>query len=70
MIRDRSNPGGIVAVVRGRYKLVDSGSSLELYDVRADPDERSDLIMSRPAIADGLKPLLRGFVDKAKLSPF
>jgi choline-sulfatase len=70
MIKDRSNPGGIVAVVRGRDKLIDTGSSLELYDVHADPDERSDLIMAKANLAESLKGLLKSLVDKGKQSPF
>jgi arylsulfatase A-like enzyme len=70
MIKDRSNPGGITAVVRGRFKLIDNGSSTELYDVHADPDERSNLISVKPAIAEQLKALLRTYAGKANTPPF
>ncbi|MGE5182436.1 MAG: sulfatase-like hydrolase/transferase [Acidobacteriota bacterium] len=70
MIKDRSNPGGITAVIRGRYKLIDFGSSSELYDVHSDPDERSNLIAVKPGIAESLRQLLRAYEVKAKQSPF
>ena len=70
MIKDRSNPGGIQAVVRGRYKLIDNGSSSELYDIHVDPDERSNLIAVKPGVAETLRQLLRNFDVKAKESPF
>jgi arylsulfatase A-like enzyme len=70
MVKDRSNPGGTVAVVRGRYKLIETSSNLELYDVHADPDERSDVVTSKPLIVDNLKRLMRAFVDKGRTSPF
>ena len=59
MIKDRSNPGGITALVRGGWKLIDNGVTLELYDLRADFGERSNLISRRPEIAGALEPLLR-----------
>jgi hypothetical protein len=72
MIKDRSNPDRVdTAIVKGRYKLIDNGSNtLELYDVHSDPDERSNLLAFRPAVADGLKRLLQQFVDRANVSPF
>ena len=50
MIKDRSNPGGIVAVVRGGWKLIDANGQQELYDVHADPDEKQNRI-AEPALA-------------------
>jgi arylsulfatase A-like enzyme len=70
MIKDRSNPGGIAAVVKGRWKLIDNGSSVELYDVHADPDERANLFATHPAIVDELKRMLVAHVDAAARSPF
>jgi hypothetical protein len=58
MIKDRSNPGGVTAVVRGSYKLIDNGVSYELYDVKSDPFEAQNLYMSKPALAAELKKLL------------
>ena len=70
MIRDRSNPGGITTAIQGRWKLIDNGSSLELYDIHKDPDERSNLVVSRPPALQQLKRLLKQHVDAAAQSPF
>jgi arylsulfatase A-like enzyme len=70
MIRDRSNPGGITALVRGGWKLIDNGASLELYDVRADYGERSNLLSVRPQIAAELAKLLREQQALGKRSAF
>lgn len=48
MIQDRSNPGGVVAVVRGGWKLIVTGGRPELYDLHADPGELTDLAGARP----------------------
>jgi arylsulfatase A-like enzyme len=58
MIRDRSNPGGIRVMVDGTWKLIDNGTSLELYDLRSDPDELVDLSAREPAIVARLRLLL------------
>jgi len=58
MIKDRSNPGGVTAVVRGGWKLIDNGVSYELYDVKNDPSERQNLYVQRPNLAAELKKLL------------
>jgi len=58
MIKDRSNPGGVTAVVRGGWKLIDNGVSYELYDVKDDPLERQNLYVQKPTIAAELKKLL------------
>lgn len=58
MIKDRSNPGGVTAVVKGTWKLIDNGVSYELYDVKNDPAERQNLFAQKPAIAAALKKLL------------
>ena len=70
MIKDRSNPGGVTALVRGRWKMIDNGSSLELYDVHADPDEKSNLATTRPQIYSQLRGLLQNYVQRASVSPF
>jgi arylsulfatase A-like enzyme len=70
MIQDRSNPGGITAVIRGRWKLIDNADSFELYDTRADPDERTNLIGHESKIAAALRALLAERTAAAKVSPF
>ncbi len=71
MIKDRSNPGGLSAFVRGRWKLIatDSGS-YELYDVHADPEERTNLAPQRPEVVRELAALLDVKVAAARVSPF
>ncbi len=70
MIKDRSNPGGITAVVKGRWKLIDNNGNLELYDTRADPDEHANVNGQHPGIATELKKLLDERVAKGDESPF
>lgn len=70
MIKDRSNPGGITAVVRGRWKLIENGSTYELYDTRADPEERSNVSSTRTDIAAGMRRLLDEKEAAGDVSPF
>lgn len=44
--------------------------SVELYDVHADPDERSNLLSTRPAIVEDLKRELKHHLDAGSRSPF
>ena len=70
MIKDRSNPGGVTAVVRGRWKLIHNGSAYELYDTRADPEERSNVSSTRTEIASSMRRLLDDLQAAADQSPF
>jgi arylsulfatase A-like enzyme len=70
MIKDRSNPGGITAVVLGRFKLIDKDGVAEVYDTRSDPDERTNLIGQKGAPVDPLRRFLRDKVQAADVSPF
>jgi len=70
MIQDRSNRGGVTAVVKGRWKLLDIAGVLELYDIHADPDEREDLAARRPEIVADLRALLEDKRAAARRSPF
>ena len=70
MIKDRSNPGGITAIIHGRWKLIENGSSAELYDVHVDPDERSNLISVKPALINPLRELMHQHTLAAEQSPF
>ncbi len=70
MIKDRSNPGGIVALVRGRWKLIESSAGVELYDVHADPDEKSNVATSNPRLFGDLHRLLQEHMQRASQSPF
>jgi arylsulfatase A-like enzyme len=70
MIKDRSNPGGITAIIKGRWKLIDSNDNLELYDVRTDPDERNNVFGQQPRLLDDLRKLLAERTAAAAISPF
>ena len=70
MIKDRSNPGGVTAVVKGRWKLLDLGGALELYDIYADPHELANLVGERPELVQDLRALLEAKRAAARRSPF
>jgi arylsulfatase A-like enzyme len=70
MVKDRSNPGGMTAIVAGPWKLIDEGGELHLFDTRADHDERTDLAAARPDVVDRLRKLLAEHVAMGKHSPF
>ncbi|MBL9015150.1 MAG: sulfatase-like hydrolase/transferase [Myxococcales bacterium] len=70
MIKDRSNPGGVTAIVAGRWKLLDIGGVFELYDLHSDPHEQTNLITQRAEIATQMKKLLEQTREKHQLSPF
>ncbi len=70
MIKDRSNPGGMMAVVRGGWKLIETGTALELYNVHQDPKELTNLVEQNPAKLRELKALLDYKRAQAKQSPF
>jgi hypothetical protein len=69
MIKDRSNPGGLATIVRGPWKLVE-GAAHELYNVRSDPNERSNVITTRTSTYEELRKLLQKYKDAANNSPF
>ncbi|HEY5922139.1 MAG TPA: sulfatase, partial [Kofleriaceae bacterium] len=70
MIKDRSNPGGVTAVVRGRWKIIDTGQSLELYDVHTDPNELSNIATAKPQVYNDLRGLLLQYLKVGAQSPF
>lgn len=70
MIRDRSNPGGISAVVRGEWKLLDNGDTPELYRLSDDPHETRNLVSLKPQIYEELRKLLEQYLDAGARSPF
>ncbi len=70
MIKDRSNPGGITAMVRGRWKLIESSAGVELYDVHADPGETSNAAAAQPRVFSDLRLLLDEHEKRGSLSPF
>ncbi len=70
MIKDRSNPGGVNAIVRGGWKLIDTGTSVELYRLPDDPGEKTNMATAKPQVLDELKKLLREHVEAGSRSPF
>jgi arylsulfatase A-like enzyme len=70
MVKDRTNPGELTALVHGRWKLIVNGLGFELYDIHSDPHERANLIRSRPPALDELRRLMHQQIDAAKRSPF
>jgi hypothetical protein len=70
MIKDRSNPGGVMAIVSGRWKLIDNGGVFELYDLHSDPHENVNLMNTRAEIAAQMKKLLETTLLEQGKSPF
>ncbi len=69
MIRDRSNPGGVTAIVSGAWKLISEAGKLELYNIKADPNELTDLAAREPTKVEELRVLLDGR-ENLERSPF
>ena len=70
MVKDRSNPGGVTAVVDGVWKLIDDHGVLHLFDTRNDRGELRDLAKARPELVERLRKLLAARVAAGKQSPF
>jgi arylsulfatase A-like enzyme len=70
MIKDRSSPGGVTAIVKGRWKLIDRNANLELYDTRSDPGERDNLVGEHPQQVIELRNLLDARAAAVAISPF
>jgi arylsulfatase A-like enzyme len=70
MIKDRSNPGGITAVIKGHWKLVDNNDNLELYETRSDPDEHDNVFGQHALEVDSLRRLLEARIAAGAISPF
>jgi len=70
MIKDRSSPGGLLAVIKGRWKLIENRGNLELYDTRGDPSERNNVLGQQPATMAELRRLLDQHAAAGALSPF
>jgi arylsulfatase A-like enzyme len=69
MVKDRSNPGGMTAVIRGRWKLIDNAGNLELYDTRGDPNEHDNVANQHPREVGPLHRLLDGRFTSGETSP-
>ncbi|MGE0551069.1 MAG: sulfatase-like hydrolase/transferase [Kofleriaceae bacterium] len=69
MIKDRSSPREMFAMIRGRWKLIQTGDVFELYDVQDDPNELSNLAARHPQIVGELRALLDEKRAAAAVSP-
>jgi arylsulfatase A-like enzyme len=58
------------AMIRGRFKLIDNGIGLEMYDIHTDPHEHANLLPSHPPAEAALRKLMRAHNDAADRSPF
>jgi len=70
MIKDRSNPGGINAVVHGGWKLIHNGDSAELYHFHDDPDEKTNVVSSKAGVYNELTRILQQYLEAGSKSPF
>jgi len=70
MVKDRSSPGGLSAVIKGRWKLINNNTHLELYDTRGDPSERNNVLGQHPEVMTELRRLLDERTAAAARSPF
>ncbi len=70
MIADRSNPGGVSAIVDGPWKLIETHGVRELYNVHQDPDEHINVASKHPEIAYRLAAMLGVQRARARVSAF
>jgi arylsulfatase A-like enzyme len=72
MIKDRSIPRNVRALVKGRYKYIaeDGKELVELYDIVADPDEKKNLVKDQPEIVQRLRQRLAELRVILAESPF
>lgn len=70
MIKDRSVPDGMRAVMRGRWKLIETKHGFELYDRASDPRESHNLATTRTDMLAQMKTLLDGRRAIDSHSPF
>ncbi len=74
LIADRSTTGApandLAAIVRGGWKLIENGTSTELYDLKSDSAERYNLFGQRPIVVNELKAQLGAKLRAQTLVPF
>jgi arylsulfatase A-like enzyme len=59
-----------MAIIRNAWKLIDNGSTVELYDLRTDIEERVNLASQRMQVVGELRALLTARVRAAQNPPF
>lgn len=65
-----SDRKGSIAVIRGRWKLIETGATAELYDLHNDPDERTNMVSFRVQLAEQLRRAIVEYKAVATRSPF
>ncbi len=70
VVPDRGTTLTAMTIIRGGWKLIDGGGSIELYDLKADPDERTNIASQRPQVVAELRALLTSRIRAAQTSPF
>jgi arylsulfatase A-like enzyme len=70
MIKDRSAPKSLRAVIRGTWKLIETPDGFELYDRRTDPGETRNVAKTNPGKLAELKALLAERKKLDAISPF
>ena len=66
MVVDRNVAEARRALIRGRWKLIESKKGVELYDLRTDPTERRDQAKD-PSLPTVLAPMRAALVERRKL---
>lgn len=70
-IRDRSVAESMAAIVRGRHKLiVGPGDEIQLFDIIADPNEKTNLADSQPDLVESLEQRLEARRAIDRVTPF
>ncbi|MGE0867125.1 MAG: sulfatase-like hydrolase/transferase [Kofleriaceae bacterium] len=60
---------GTMAVIKGRWKLIEAGATSELYDLHNDPEERANVVTVRVKLAEELRRMIVEYKAAAG-SPF
>ncbi len=70
ILPDRGPTLSAMMMVRGSWKLIDSGGTIELYDLKTDPDEKVNLASSRAQVVAELRALLTSRIRASQTPPF
>jgi hypothetical protein len=67
---DEATPKSATALVQGQWKYIERGLEQELYDLRTDPEERSNQVTIRLDVANRLRRTLASKLAAARGEPF
>ena len=70
ILPDQGSTIRAMTMIRGGWKLIDSGGTLELYDLKTDPDETANLAFQHTQTVAELRALLTSRIRAAQTSPF